>query len=266
MCPELRVDGAPAGADDIAQRVSGFWLARDVIMYVGLAGQPLRTRVRQYYTTPLGAKRPHEGGWWLKTLSVLDDLWVHYAPTSHYERAEKAMLRRFADGVSAQDRAELFDPARVMPWANLRGWDNRIKAHRITGATTGELKTTRDARSTAGRAKAAIPARPPGRPHPRVRLSVPIGETVASTQRVTEKDLDAGRIRLPRSAKHLLPDERVDVDVALRGTALRAGWDPRFGPPERSGVLGFGRGKLDSLVEADDVLTVAAEHGRIELG
>ena len=32
--------------------------------------QPLRTRVRQYYTTPLGAAKPHKGGWWLKTLAV----------------------------------------------------------------------------------------------------------------------------------------------------------------------------------------------------
>ena len=45
--------------DGAARRISGFWLPEQVILYTGLAGQPLCTRVRQYYTTPLGAKRPH---------------------------------------------------------------------------------------------------------------------------------------------------------------------------------------------------------------
>jgi hypothetical protein len=52
----------------------------------------------------------------------------------------------------------------------------------------------------------------------------------------------------------LLPRERADVTVNLRGSDLRARWDPRIGPPERSGVLAFGRGKLGERVTVDEVL------------
>jgi hypothetical protein len=137
--PELRIDLAVADADDLAERLRSFWLADEVILYIGLAGQPLRTRVRQYYRTPLGARKPHAGGWWLKTLSVVDELWVHYAPTPDFRMAEKLMLSAFADAVSPGSRDALYDSARVMPFANLRGFDDRVKLHGITGAT-GELR------------------------------------------------------------------------------------------------------------------------------
>jgi hypothetical protein len=91
--------------------------------------------VRQYYRTPLGAKRPHAGGWWLKTLTVLDELWVYWAATPDYAAAEKAMLRAFTHAVSSETRSTLLDNQSVMPFANLRGWNDRIKAHRISGAT-----------------------------------------------------------------------------------------------------------------------------------
>jgi len=135
--PELRLDGAVADVDALADRLRGFWLSDEVILYIGLAGQPLRTRVRQYYRTPLGARKPHAGGWWLKTLSVLDELWVHYALTPDFRDAEKQMLRAFADAVSPASRDALHDHERVMPFANLRGFDDRIKLHGITGATGG---------------------------------------------------------------------------------------------------------------------------------
>ena len=44
------------GARDPAQRVLA---CIGGPAYIGLADQPLRTRVRHYYRTPLGAKRPH---------------------------------------------------------------------------------------------------------------------------------------------------------------------------------------------------------------
>lgn len=69
--PELRLDGRRPHADELAARLASYWLADETAVYVGLA-TPLRSRVRSYYRTPLGAKRPHAGGWWLKTLAVLD--------------------------------------------------------------------------------------------------------------------------------------------------------------------------------------------------
>ena len=47
----MRLDGAVADVEALADRLSGFRLSDEVVLYIGLAGQPLRTRVRQYYRT-----------------------------------------------------------------------------------------------------------------------------------------------------------------------------------------------------------------------
>jgi hypothetical protein len=75
---------------------------------------------------------------------------------------------------------------------------------------------------------------------------------------VTAKDLEAGRVRFPRSAKRLFPAERTYEVVVVRGRELSARWDPRTGPDkERSGVLAYGKGKLTGIVTVDDVLAVS---------
>ena len=66
--PELRIDGERPDAGTLGDRVSAFWLPDEVILYIGLAGTSVRKRVRQYYRTPLGARKPHAGGWFLKLL------------------------------------------------------------------------------------------------------------------------------------------------------------------------------------------------------
>lgn len=138
-CPDIRLDGEAADRDGIAQRLASYWPPDECVLYIGLAGQPLRTRVRQYYRTPLGASKPHKGGWWLKTLSVLDGLWVHYAATPEFENAETDMLRAFAAGVSARTRRRLPPGEPVMPFANLRDGDWRRKTHGLTGTTAGTV-------------------------------------------------------------------------------------------------------------------------------
>ncbi|MDQ6838371.1 MAG: hypothetical protein M3137_08600 [Actinomycetota bacterium] len=98
--PELRLAGSRPSVDELAALLQAFWMPDEVVLYIGLAGTSLRKRVGQYYRTPLGAKRPHAGGWWLKTLSVLGGVWVHYAPNPENDRAEVAMLQRFSTGLS----------------------------------------------------------------------------------------------------------------------------------------------------------------------
>jgi hypothetical protein len=134
-CPDIRLDGQAAERPNIAERLGSYWLPDECVLYIGLAGQPLRTRVRQYYRTPLGAPKPHKGGWWLKTLTTLECLWVHYAATPGFENAETNMLRAFAAGVSAATRRRLPAGDPVMPFANLRDGDWRRKNHGLTGAT-----------------------------------------------------------------------------------------------------------------------------------
>lgn len=133
--PQLKLDGNEPTVHGLSKRLESFWLSDETVLYVGRAGQPLRKRVRQYYRTPLGAKRPHAGGWWLKTLTVLDRLFVHFAVTTEYKTAERTMLNSFAGAVSSESRAALWDSKRVAPFANLRTGDDVIKCHGIEGAT-----------------------------------------------------------------------------------------------------------------------------------
>jgi hypothetical protein len=71
----------------------------------------------------------------LKTLSVLDDLWVHWSKTDDFVEAEMTMLRAFAEGLDPASRAALHDADRTAPFANIRTHDNTDKDHCITKPT-----------------------------------------------------------------------------------------------------------------------------------
>lgn len=251
-CPGIRLDGERADANAIADRLASYWLPDECVLYIGLSGQPLRTRVRQYYRTPLGAAKPHKGGWWLKTLSILDQLWVHYAVTPDFEEGEASMLRTFAATVSKDTRRRLPADDPVMPFANLRDGDWRRKNHRLIQATatspTARAGKAKD--KCAGRSADSSPPPAAGRPPGPVEWRL-------QTQPVTSKDIEAGRIRVPRGAtKRALPARSGPVTVLLRGRMLECHWDPRYGPPERSGVVGVGRAAARELLKPGEILDV----------
>ncbi len=132
--PQLELDGRRPRVDELVARLGSFWLPDETVVYLGLAGTSLRTRVRDYYKTPLGARRPHAGGWFLKTLSNINEAFVHYAQTDTPNAAEDAMLRTFCAGVSEETLATLHDSAHPFPFANLEWPPGVRKAHGITGA------------------------------------------------------------------------------------------------------------------------------------
>ena len=132
--PELLIDGARPDASALEQRLSAFWLSDEVVLYVGLAGTSVRSRVSAYYRTRVGARSPHAGGWFLKMLAVLPQLYVHYAATDEPALAEDRMLAAFSAQVSEAAGSELHDPDRPIPFANLEWPKHRHKRHGIGGA------------------------------------------------------------------------------------------------------------------------------------
>jgi hypothetical protein len=151
--PELRVDQALPTAADLKRRIAGFWLPDETVLYVGLAGTSLRNRVNQYYKTPLGARKPHAGGWFLKLLSNLQSLHVHFAETTDPPGAENAALRTFCSNVTPSTKRNLLDPEHPFPFANLE-WPHGVrKNHGITGA-----KEQRTPRSTTARSRPVVPS------------------------------------------------------------------------------------------------------------
>jgi hypothetical protein len=134
--PELTLDGRRPSPAELASRIAAFWLPDEPILYMGLATS-LRTRVGSFYRTPIGARRPHSGGWFLKTLSNLESLYVHSASAADFDTAERDMLEAFVAHVSPPTRTALADPDHPWPFANLelrRGGQKIRKVHGITGA------------------------------------------------------------------------------------------------------------------------------------
>jgi len=85
-----------------------------------------------------------------------------------------------------------------------------------------------------------------------------------SSQTVTVKDLEAGRIRLKQTVRRLFPDGRGTVDIVVRGERISAIYDPRVGPDRsRSPVLQIGPDRLGSLVMAGEVLAVRRGRGGV---
>jgi hypothetical protein len=173
------------------------------------------------------------------------------------------MLQHFAGAVSALSRQRLHDSTNVAPFANLRTVRGSVKAHGIAGAT-GEIPRPDNPPGVAARPAPAEQTPSGGAPSTPRRLDPASSNGGrAVSQKVTAKDLGAGRIRFPRSSKRLFPSERAYVDVDVRGCSFTAiGWDPRDGPDrERSGVLSFGIGNVSGRVPiaVGDVLSLTAD-------
>jgi hypothetical protein len=117
--PMLQVDRRSPTAEILAKRLSQFWFPDETILYIGKASRSVRQRVRQYYNTDLGYPRPHAGGHWLKTLSILDQLYVYWALTETPEDKETQLLQLFMQDVSSRSKAQLHDDCLALPFANL---------------------------------------------------------------------------------------------------------------------------------------------------
>jgi hypothetical protein len=131
--PELRLDGERPSVPVLAKRLGAFWLPDEVVLYIGSTRRPLCRRVDEFYNTPLGARRPHAGGHFLKTLDDLSDLWVHVAPAGDPRGAEDSMLRQFCSRVSEASRESLFDAVHPFPFANIEWPQGTRKRHGLTG-------------------------------------------------------------------------------------------------------------------------------------
>src|SRR5579883_3304679 len=117
--PLLQIDRVKcADFRELCDRLTGFWLGDENIVYIGKATS-LQSRVGAFYRTPLGDRGPHAGGHWIKTLASLDTMRVYFAETSAFEDAEQILLAAFLRGTSAPIRKGLFDPALPLPFANL---------------------------------------------------------------------------------------------------------------------------------------------------
>lgn len=237
--PEATVDRVAATHANLSTRLQEMWVRGEPVVYIGLAGTSVRTRVKQFYDTKIGARAPHAGGWPLKMLE--SELWVHYGPAADPDAAEAAMLRRFEANVPQSSRASLVDHITVLPFANLAHPRGRRKKHGLSGVKAQRAAAA--ARPAAASSREALSG---------VGVSsadaTPPESALGWTQNVTAEDLKQGQLRVPKASKKIFPSGRGYVYVQVDGVVIEASWDPRVGPDrERSGVLRIPRHLLSSL-------------------
>lgn len=118
----LRVDNDDkTTSEKLFERLNQFWSPDENILYIGQTEckNGIKGRVGQYYKTELGNKSPHAGGQWLKTLSILDKLFIHYFPIDNPKIIEVKLLYNFINQVSKQTLEKLRDNEMPLPFANL---------------------------------------------------------------------------------------------------------------------------------------------------
>ena len=132
--PTLTLDGARPTQRELAVRMGEFWLPDETVVYIGMTNQSIGGRVGAFVKTPLGDRRPHSGGHWLKTLTVLPELRVWWAPTTAPEEYEDALLTAFAQGVSPEAKAALRDSSVVAAVGQPPVAADERKQHGIKGS------------------------------------------------------------------------------------------------------------------------------------
>ncbi len=132
--PTLKLDGVRPNSKELQQRLCRFWLPDEPILYIGKTGTSVKKRVSDYYNTPLGNKRPHAGGHWIKTLAELNKLSVYWGSCNDSENTEHNMLKCFVDNVSSMTKKIIFDPCRPFPFANREFPRGNKKRHGISGS------------------------------------------------------------------------------------------------------------------------------------
>lgn len=118
--------------ENVAERISNFWLPDENILYIGMTTTPLKKRISAYYSTEIGERKPHAGGHWLKVLSNIQELFVYYSESTISPKLlEDKMLELFVKNVSPSTRNTLFDKDRLFPFANLEYPKGNKKRHGI---------------------------------------------------------------------------------------------------------------------------------------
>jgi transcription elongation factor GreA len=109
--PDLRLDGKRPTVAELQTRLASFWLPDQVILYIGSSPKSVGARLSAIYKTPLGERRPHAAGYWLKTLHLLSRTRIWWSPTEEGELWEDALIDSFVKGVGKLPYALLVTPS-----------------------------------------------------------------------------------------------------------------------------------------------------------
>jgi len=118
--PSMLLDDARPTRDALRAFLASCWVPGEAVVYVGKATN-LSARTAQFFCHVLGNRRPHAGGHWIKTLSIMHELFLHVAicpSPADAARMETAALDLFISSVPSAVRATLANPELPLPFAN----------------------------------------------------------------------------------------------------------------------------------------------------
>lgn len=121
-------------AEVVGDFLKQFWLPDESVVYVGKA-TCLQERLGQFRGHTLGNRSPHAGGHWLKALSNLNELYVHFAECDSADEAESLEGRTldvFMQQVSARTLQRLCNPELPLPFANAKSSVGKLKQRRLS--------------------------------------------------------------------------------------------------------------------------------------
>lgn len=131
----LRLGGERPTDSELAEHLASFWVPGQTLLYVGRTNKSLSARVAALYATELGHRRPHSGGYWLKTLRDQQKLKVWWAETDAAEEYEDALHAAFSEAIP-NEVIERLPSGPLLPWANL---SSPTGGERVTGLTEALL-------------------------------------------------------------------------------------------------------------------------------
>lgn len=106
--------------ENIQTYLEQFYHDNESILYIGQSSTDIKSRLKNYYDYKLGTKGNHQGGYWLKTLSFVEDLFVyHTINCKNPKEAEFRMLMYFAENVSGKSFYKIENFSFYLPFANL---------------------------------------------------------------------------------------------------------------------------------------------------
>lgn len=101
-------------------RLSEFWLPDEVILYIGQTDRTINKRTQELYIHILGDSKPHNGGQWIHTLQIRENLYIYWAITKKSKISKSKLLDMFMENVSMKTKENLYYPFLPLPFANLK--------------------------------------------------------------------------------------------------------------------------------------------------
>jgi hypothetical protein len=122
--PDLEIEGTlVTDIEQVKSYLNKFWHKTENIIYIGESTSktnPLQRRINQYYIHKVGQKGPHTGGYWVKLLSCLDDLYIYIAECSNPRETEFKMILKFSEILSGRTIFETNNLSTFFPFANAK--------------------------------------------------------------------------------------------------------------------------------------------------